>query len=61
MSERAVECPLTASVWHRPLVAEGAKDRLAKRQANAAVALLRLQREAKVARPNPHRDNDETW
>ena len=33
---------LTASVWHRPLVAEHAKEALAKRLANAAVALLRL-------------------
>jgi formylglycine-generating enzyme required for sulfatase activity len=45
-------------VWHRPLVAEEAKDRLARRQANAAVALLRLKRETKVwpllkHRPDP--------
>jgi formylglycine-generating enzyme required for sulfatase activity len=33
---------LTASVWQRPLVPDGAKERLAKRQANAAAALLRL-------------------
>ena len=33
-----------ASVWHRPLIAEGDKERLAKRQASAAVALLRLDR-----------------
>ena len=32
--------PVATSVWHRPLVPEEAKDRLAKRQANAAVALL---------------------
>src|SRR5271165_6917881 len=42
------ESPLTMSVWHRPLVSEEAKDRLARRQANAAVALLRLQREKNV-------------
>ena len=52
------ESPLTTSVWHRPLVPEEAKDRLAKRQANAAVALLRLDRERKVwplfqHRPDP--------
>ena len=34
--------PLSASVWHRPLVASEAKDRLAERQARAAVALVRL-------------------
>jgi serine/threonine protein kinase/formylglycine-generating enzyme required for sulfatase activity len=33
---------LTASVWHRPFVPEAAKDVLAKRQARAVVALLRL-------------------
>jgi serine/threonine protein kinase/formylglycine-generating enzyme required for sulfatase activity/tetratricopeptide (TPR) repeat protein len=37
------ERPLaTASVWHRPVVPEEAKDRLAERQARAAVALIRL-------------------
>ena len=50
--------PVTTSVWHRPLVPEEAKDRLAKRQANAAVALLKLEREQKVwpllqHRPDP--------
>jgi len=34
--------PLAAAVWHRPVVAEEAKDRLAERQARAAVALVRL-------------------
>ena len=34
--------PLSASVWHRPLVPSDAKDRLAERQARAAVALVRL-------------------
>ena len=34
--------PITASVWHRPVITEEAKDRLAERQARAAVALLRM-------------------
>jgi formylglycine-generating enzyme required for sulfatase activity len=60
MSEREVETKRTASVWHRPVVAEQAKDRPAKRQANAAVALLRLKHETKVwpllqHRPDPRR------
>jgi formylglycine-generating enzyme required for sulfatase activity/tetratricopeptide (TPR) repeat protein len=39
----APEGPLiTASVWHRPVIPEGTKDRLAERQARAAVALIRL-------------------
>jgi formylglycine-generating enzyme required for sulfatase activity len=33
---------VTASVWRRPLVAEGDKDHLARRQANAAIALFQL-------------------
>ena len=33
---------MTASVWHRPTVAEEVKDRLAERQARAAVALVRM-------------------
>jgi serine/threonine protein kinase/formylglycine-generating enzyme required for sulfatase activity len=50
--------PLAATVWHRPLVPEEVKDRLARRQANAAAALLRLDRERKVwpilqHRPDP--------
>ena len=32
----------TASVWHRPVVSEEVKDRLAERQARAAVALVRM-------------------
>ena len=37
------EGPLVAtSVWHRPVVSEQDKDRLAERQARAAVALIRL-------------------
>jgi formylglycine-generating enzyme required for sulfatase activity len=39
---------LTASIWHRPVIPEDAKERLAKRQANAAVALLRLGQDARV-------------
>ena len=34
--------PVTASVWHRPVITEEAKDRLAERQARAAIALLRM-------------------
>ena len=48
MSEMEAKVPLTTSVWHRLLVAEEEKDRLARGRANAAVALLRLQRETKV-------------
>ena len=33
---------VTASVWHRPLITEETKDRLAEREARAAVALLRM-------------------
>jgi formylglycine-generating enzyme required for sulfatase activity len=35
---------VTASLWHRPVVAEETKERLAKRQASAGVVLLRLGR-----------------
>ncbi len=39
----APETPLvTASVWHRPVVQEDTKDRLAERQARSAVALVRM-------------------
>ncbi|WP_406696971.1 protein kinase [Singulisphaera sp. Ch08] len=34
--------PVTASVWHRPVITDEAKDNLAQRQARAAVALARL-------------------
>jgi formylglycine-generating enzyme required for sulfatase activity len=49
---------LTGSVWHRPVVPEEAKDALAKRQAQAAVALLQLGAAEKVwplleHRPDP--------
>jgi formylglycine-generating enzyme required for sulfatase activity/tetratricopeptide (TPR) repeat protein len=36
------ESPVTASIWHRPVITQAAKDRLAERQARAAVALYRL-------------------
>jgi len=37
------DAPLTtASVWHRPLVTEETKDRLAERQPRAAIALVRM-------------------
>ncbi|MHB1425376.1 MAG: protein kinase domain-containing protein [Gemmataceae bacterium] len=47
-----------ASVWHRPLFGEDDKEALAKRQANAAVALLRMKQPEKVwpllkHRPDP--------
>jgi serine/threonine protein kinase/formylglycine-generating enzyme required for sulfatase activity len=42
-SRTAIEGPLmTASVWHLPTVQEEVKDRLAERQARAAVALVRM-------------------
>ena len=34
--------PITASVWHRPVITEETRDRLAERQARAAIALLRM-------------------
>jgi tetratricopeptide (TPR) repeat protein len=34
--------PITASVWHRPVIAEKSKDQLAERQARAAIALYRM-------------------
>jgi len=43
------EGPLvTASVWHRPGVSEEAKDELAKHQARAAIALVRLDKSEEV-------------
>jgi formylglycine-generating enzyme required for sulfatase activity len=60
MSKRVGEGQLSTSVWHRPLVSEAAKDRLAKRQANAAVALLRLKREHKVWPLLQHRPDPRT-
>jgi formylglycine-generating enzyme required for sulfatase activity len=46
--ERAGQALRTASVWHRPLVAPAERERLAKRQASAAVALVRLGRGERV-------------
>jgi formylglycine-generating enzyme required for sulfatase activity len=46
--ERPGQALRTASVWHRPVVAEEDKERLAKRQASAAVGLLRLGRGERV-------------
>jgi serine/threonine protein kinase/formylglycine-generating enzyme required for sulfatase activity len=40
--------PAAASVWHQAVVPESAKDVLARRQANAAVALLRMAHPANV-------------
>ena len=34
--------PITASVWHRPVITDETRDRLAERQARAAIALLRM-------------------
>ncbi len=41
--------PISASVWHRPVIREEARDRLAERQARAAVALIRLGRADEVS------------
>ncbi len=55
----AVDRPLVAaSLWHRPVVPETGRDTLAKRQAQAAVALLQLGRPEQVwpllqHRPDP--------
>jgi formylglycine-generating enzyme required for sulfatase activity len=40
--------PVTASLWHRPLISEDSKDQLAKRQARAAIALLRMGKAGEV-------------
>jgi formylglycine-generating enzyme required for sulfatase activity len=40
--------PVDTSVWHRPVITEEAKDRLAERQARAAIALLRMGKAAEV-------------
>jgi serine/threonine protein kinase/formylglycine-generating enzyme required for sulfatase activity/tetratricopeptide (TPR) repeat protein len=43
VTRTTAEGPLvTASVWHRPTISEEVKDRLAERQARAAVALIRM-------------------
>jgi serine/threonine protein kinase/formylglycine-generating enzyme required for sulfatase activity len=49
--------PVAASLWHRPTVEEDRKDRLAERQARAAVALVRLG-EAKAVWPLLRHDPD---
>ncbi len=46
--------PLTASIWHRPVVEEAVKDHLAERRARAAVALVRLGQAEAVWRLLPH-------
>ena len=40
--------PITTSVWHRPVITEETRDQLAKRQARAAIALLRMGKAAEV-------------
>ena len=40
--------PITASVWHRPVITEETKDRLAERQARAGVALVRMNKAEEV-------------
>ena len=42
------QAEIAASVWHHPVESEEAKDRLAERQARAAVALVRLGRANEV-------------
>ena len=43
--------PITASVWHRPVITEETKDQLAERQARAAIALLRMGKAEEVHAP----------
>jgi formylglycine-generating enzyme required for sulfatase activity len=45
--------PVTASAWQRPVVPEAAKEALAKRQARAAVTLLRLDQPERLWRLLP--------
>ena len=40
--------PITSSVWHRPVITEETRDRLAERQARAAVALVRMGRAGEI-------------
>ena len=48
-SQTATGGPLvTASLWHRPVISEETKDRLAERQARAAVALVRMNKAEEV-------------
>jgi serine/threonine protein kinase/formylglycine-generating enzyme required for sulfatase activity len=46
--EGSGESLVAASLWYRPLVTEAARDALARRQAQAAVTLLRLERPERV-------------
>ena len=39
---------VTASVWHRPVIMDDTRDRLAERQAHAAIALVRLGRPGEI-------------
>ena len=40
--------PITASVWHRPVITEKTRDQLAERQARAGVALVRMDKAEEV-------------
>ena len=40
--------PFTASVWHRPVITDETRDKLAERQARAAVALVRMDKADEV-------------
>jgi formylglycine-generating enzyme required for sulfatase activity len=48
LSARVGDQPVTASVWARPLIADRDRDHLARRQARAAITLLRLGRGQQV-------------
>ncbi len=48
VSRMTREKPLAASVWHRPVPSEAKKDELARRQARAAVALVRMGKATEV-------------
>jgi formylglycine-generating enzyme required for sulfatase activity len=50
----------TISVWYRKVLSETAKDRLAKRQANAAIALLQVKRSVHVWPILKHRADPRT-
>src|SRR5208337_4857586 len=40
--------PITASVWHRPVITEETRDQLAERQARSGVALVRMDKAEEV-------------
>jgi serine/threonine protein kinase/formylglycine-generating enzyme required for sulfatase activity len=40
--------PPTVSVWHRPVITDETRDRLAERQARAAIALMRMGRSGEI-------------